>query len=152
MQLLQKMLAFLAFVVSQEAKRAQLEWLHNEVQARYDHVVNRMAPGGWDEITALFNERFGVQKSKRALTKWYTENLDTSHEEDIRWGSLTAKEMDWLMQTAEERRGGLAKMPVGAWKQIAADFKVQFGFTKPEARLQEIYVKARKEAGMVAEQ
>lgn len=129
----------------QDAKRAQLEWLDREVKARYDPVTGRVADGGWEEMTALFNTKYGTDKNKKALEKWYCVNKDKLTGAEISHGSLTPKELTWLVQTAQERMAQTGKMPQGGWAQIATDFKRQFGVVRTAISLKDMYYKARKE-------
>lgn len=102
-----------------------------------------MADGGWEEITSLYNAHFSAQTNKKALAKWYTENMAASQEQStVRKGSLTAEELAWLVETVRERLSATGQMPHGGWAAVAREFKQQFGFAKPQRRLQEVYYAA----------
>ncbi len=130
----------------QDAKLAQLEWLDKEVQARYDPVRSRVADGGWEEMTALFNMKYGTDRTVQALKKWHRVNTDKLTGAEISQGSLTQKELAWLMRAAEERMAQTGKMPQGGWAKLATDFKQHFGVIKTVTSLKEMYYRVRKEA------
>ncbi len=128
---------------AQDARLTQLEWLHNEVTARYDPLTGRAADGAWPEITRLFNAKYGTDKTVAYLTKWYSGNKQAVTELEVTSGSLTQQELDWLVQTADSRIDVTGKMPRGEWNRIAADFKEVFGATRTAQSLRMVYTRAR---------
>lgn len=136
----------------QAGRRAQLEWLHKEVQKCTD-AAGRPPYGLWTDLTEHFNQHFGTSKTRPTLMAWYNRNKPTlTASTAVDHGSLTEAEFAWVCQAVDKCKAGTGRMPRKGWETIARGLHDEFGIMRTTTSLMLMYSRRRQSQQTAQEQ